>query len=329
MARDPNSAPRQVSPISFRRITLAVLAAQILIVLSGAAVRLTGSGLGCSDWPRCEQDRLVAPLELHPMIEFINRCVSFVVVATVVLAIWGALRRVPYRRDLLDLVWWITAITAAQIVLGGITVRTDLWPPVVMAHFLLSMILIWIAVTLHHRATVATREDPASTSAVSAISARLNVALAWVLAAVLLTGTVVTASGPHGGDAQVERLGFYVPTVARIHAVTALVFLAVLLVTIQAVRTKPGAHRLLRAATITLQAVIVQGAIGYYQYLNGVPELVVFLHVAGSMAVLGTTVWFVLEHRRHEQPDEHPTERASVDGTLDAPTDPLTPPIAP
>ena len=92
------------------------------IVLTGAAVRLTGSGLGCSDWPRCEQDRFVAPVEYHAMIEFGNRLVSFVVVATVALVIWGALRRVPYRRDLLTPGVWIAVFTAVQIILGGITV---------------------------------------------------------------------------------------------------------------------------------------------------------------------------------------------------------------
>lgn len=301
MARDRSSPPRTVTPESFRRITLAALAAQVLIVMSGAAVRLTGSGLGCSDWPRCEEDRFIAPLEFHPMIEFVNRLVSFVVIATVVLAVWGALRRVPYRRDLLDLVWWIAGFTALQIVLGAITVMTHLWPPIVMSHFLFSMVLIWVAVILHHRATVDADPRPAPARAVSDSSRRLVSWLPWIGALLLFTGTVVTGSGPHGGDENVERLGFYVPTVARIHAVNAIVFCGVLVLALLAVRRNPGAQRLLQAGTWALGATVVQGIIGYYQYFNGVPAASVFLHVVGSMAVWGTTVWFVLEHRRHER----------------------------
>jgi heme a synthase len=297
-----------VTPETFRKITLAALAAQVLIVMSGAAVRLTGSGLGCSDWPRCEEDRFIAPLEFHPMIEFVNRLVSFVVVATVVLAIWGALRRVPYRRDLLNLVWWITAITGLQIVLGAITVRTHLWPPIVMSHFLFSMVLIWIAVILHHRASVDVDDPPAPRRATAPLSSRLTSPLLWLGAAVLFTGTVVTGSGPHGGDENVERLGFYVPTVARIHAVTVIVFLALLVVACVAISRRPANQRLMRAGTIALAATIVQGAIGYYQYFTGVPALAVFLHVVGSMAVWGTVVWFALEHRHHEADGAVPSD---------------------
>jgi heme a synthase len=297
VARDRRSAPRQVTPARFATFTFAALAAQVLIVMSGAAVRLTGSGLGCSDWPRCEEDRFVAPLEFHPMIEFVNRLVSFVVVATVVLVIWGALRRVPYRRDLLDLGWWIAAITAVQVVLGAITVRTHLWPPVVMAHFLLSMVLIAIAVVLHHRASTDTPDAVPPTPLHDTTSGRLTTPLLVAVSAVLFTGTVVTGSGPHGGDENVERLGFYVPTVTRWHTGAVFLFLGLLLVTLLALRSAPGATRVMRAGSLVLGVTLVQGAIGYYQYFNGVPELAVYLHVLGSMGVLGTAVWFVLEHR--------------------------------
>jgi heme a synthase len=289
-----------VAPSTFRRYTLAALAAQVLIVMSGAAVRLTGSGLGCSDWPRCEEDRFVAPLELNPMIEFLNRLVSFVVVATVVLVVWGALRRVPYRRDLLNLGWGIAAVTGLQILIGGITVRMDLWPPVVMAHFLLSMVLIWIAVVLHHRASTALVAPRRLPGLGARLSERLTTPLLVAGATVLVTGTIVTASGPHGCDEHVERLGFYVPTVTRVHTAAVFVLLALVLTTLLSLRQRPGASGLVRPGTALLAAIVVQGAIGYYQYFNGVPALAVFLHVVGSMAVWGTLVWFVLEHRRFE-----------------------------
>ena len=303
MAPDPGTDPRRVTPARFTTLTRAALAAQVLIVMSGAAVRLTGSGLGCSDWPRCEENRLVAPLEFHPMIEFVNRLVSFVVVATVVLVIWGALRRVPYRRDLVDLGWWIAGITALQIVLGAITVRTHLWPPVVMAHFLFSMVIIAIAVVLHHRAVTDAPGAHHPPRVPTTGAPRLLTALLLAAAAVLVTGTVVTGSGPHGGDENVERLGFYVPTVTRWHTGAVFLFLALLVAVLLSLRSTPGGSRLMRAGTIVLGATLAQGAIGYYQYFNGVPELAVYLHVLGSMAVLGTTVWFVLEHRRAARHD--------------------------
>lgn len=271
-------------------------------MLSGAAVRLTGSGLGCSDWPRCEEGRLVAPLELNPMIEFVNRLVSFVVVATVVLVIWAALRRMPYRRDLLMPGVWIAGFTGLQVVVGGITVLQDLWPPIVMAHFLFSMVLLWLAVLLVHRAE---HDEPAAPTTGATPPLR---ALFAAGAVVLVTGTVVTGSGPHGGDETVERLGFYVPTVARIHAVSAIVLLALLVVVLTArtARTRP---ELMGAGRLTLVAVLVQGGVGYYQYFNGVPALAVFLHVMGSMAVWLTTSWLVLEHGRVA----NPTRRAAVE----------------
>lgn len=272
----------------------------MLIVLSGAAVRLTGSGLGCSDWPRCEQDRFVAPVEYHAMIEFANRLVSFVVAATVILILWGALRRVPYRRDLLTPAVWIAVFTAVQVILGGITVRMDLWPPIVMAHFLFSMVLLWLAVTLVHRASTEPIDSRPNGQGPTAGLARLHplvMAMMVAAAVVLVNGTVVTGSGPHGGDETVERLGFYVPTVARLHAVSVFVFLGLVLLVLIDRRTR-SQPALVRVGSVLLMVTLAQGALGYYQYFNGVPALAVFLHVAGAMAVFGTTVWFALEHRR-------------------------------
>ncbi|MGY6499999.1 MAG: COX15/CtaA family protein [Acidimicrobiales bacterium] len=311
MARTRSSTPRTVSPATFARITRAALAAQVLIVCSGVAVRLTGSGLGCSDWPRCESDRFVAPLEFHPMIEFVNRMVSFVVAATVILAVWGALRRIPYRRHLLDWTLGIAAISVVQVVIGAITVRTHLSPPVVMTHFLLSMLLIWMAVRLHHAATVGDGEvartrPPAA--AVDPTMARLTTALLAAGWAVLVTGTVVTGSGPHGGDENVERLGFYVPTVTRYHTGAVALFLTLLVVILLLVRARPAPASVIRTGTTVLTVTVAQGAIGYYQYFNGVPELVVFLHILGSMAVWGTATWFVAE-QRHRAGESVPDPR--------------------
>lgn len=305
-----------MTPARFGRFTSAALGAQVLIVCSGVAVRLTGSGLGCSDWPRCEDDRFVPPLEFHPVIEFVNRLVSFVVAATVILVIWGALRRIPYRRHLLHWTLAIAALSGVQVVIGAITVRTHLSPPVVMTHFLLSMVLIWMAVRLHHAATVGdptgARNARRATVAVDPFVTRMTTALLAAGAAVLFTGTVVTGSGPHGGDETVERLGFYVPTVTRVHTATVFVFLALLVAVLLVLRWRRSSESLLRAGTTALTVAVAQGALGYYQYANGVPELAVFVHVVGSMAVWATTVWFVAEHRRTVAPAPIDTEASAA-----------------
>ena len=151
---DPVRLPR-LSPRAYRRITLLALLAQVFITVSGAAVRLTGSGLGCSDWPTCENNRVVAPFEYHAMIEFVNRTVTGLVSVAVILAVLGSLLRSPRRRDL---TWWSLGLVGGvigQIVLGGLTVLFELRPPFVIAHFALSMILIWNAFVLHERSKYA------------------------------------------------------------------------------------------------------------------------------------------------------------------------------
>jgi hypothetical protein len=142
----------RLSPRAYQRITLLALIALVFIIVTGAAVRLTGSGLGCSDWPTCESNQIVAPLEYHAMIEFINRTITGLVSVMVMLAVLGSLVRTPRRRDLTWLSLGLVAGVIGQIVLGGLTVLFELRPPFVIAHFLLSMVLVWNAVVLHHRA---------------------------------------------------------------------------------------------------------------------------------------------------------------------------------
>ncbi|MGH9284690.1 MAG: COX15/CtaA family protein, partial [Acidimicrobiales bacterium] len=137
MDRSPITAAR------YQRLTLITLVTLVVIVVTGGAVRLTGSGLGCPDWPTCTESNAVPPLEFHALVEFVNRLVTFVVAAATVYSLRWARRRQP-RRD--DLVRWSGALVAgvaAQGILGGLTVKLKLVPPIVMAHFLLSMVLLW------------------------------------------------------------------------------------------------------------------------------------------------------------------------------------------
>jgi len=267
----------RISPEAYRRITLVALVALVLIVVTGAAVRLTGSGLGCSDWPTCEQDRLVAPLEYHAMVEFVNRLITGLVSVAVAGAVLGSLRREPRRDDLVKLSWGLVAGVVAQIVLGGVTVLLHLAPIAVMSHFLVSMLLVADAVVLHHRAGgpdqgVARPDVPGST-----------LALSWLLVGltslVLLVGTVVTGTGPHGGDPDVDRLDLAIREVVRVHGGLAWLTTAVLLVLMY--RTRRGGW--------VLAAVAAQITIGYVQYVNGVPELLVGIHVLGA-----TLVWIAV-----------------------------------
>jgi len=295
---DERSPSRTVTPVTYRRITLAVVVTQVLIVMSGAAVRLTGSGLGCSDWPRCEQDQFVPATDYNALIEFANRVVSFPVIVAVVLAVWGARRRIPYRPELLTLSWTLLAGVVIQVLLGAVVVRLELLPSTVIVHFLISMALIAVSVALHHRAG---QDIPGSVEAgtwTAGVSVRLVLPLAALSAAVLVAGTVVTAAGPHGGDENAERLPVLVTTATRVHSLAAWAFLAVLVAVLVTMRRERAPESLLRAGSLVLAACLVQGAIGYLQYWNGVPAGLVFLHVVGAMAVWGTTVWFVLEHRR-------------------------------
>lgn len=268
----------EVTPQRYRKVTLLALAALVFIVVTGTAVRLTGSGLGCPDWPTCDGSQVVSEFRDTPeVIEFVNRMVTGVVSVAVAAAVLGARRRVPYRRDLVLLSWGLVAGVVAQVVLGGVTVLLELTPPTVMAHFLLSMALVAAAVVLHHRAG---EDDHGQRRPdVPVATRRVSWALVALTAAVLFMGTVVTGTGPHGGDPDVERLPFAIRDVVRAHGALAWILTALLLWLM--VRTRRGGA--------VLAAVAVQMTIGYVQYANGVPEVLVGLHVLGA-----TLVWIAV-----------------------------------
>ncbi len=269
-----------MSPETYRRITAAALVALSLIIVTGAAVRLTGSGLGCTDWPNCEEGKLVPSLEYHALIEFVNRMFTGVVSAAVVAAVLGSLRRVPYRRDLVLWSWGLVAGVIAQIILGAVVVRLKLVPGTVIGHFLLSMVLVWNAVVLHHRA--GSPEPVADTPRPARSPGRL--ATVWFLLSmvVIVTGTIVTGSGPHGGDENAERLPFHFGDAARVHGLTVVAFLLATLSLVGALRSRGAPEHVQRAMRVVLGVLVVQGAIGYVQYFLEVPVLLVGFHIAGA-----------------------------------------------
>jgi heme a synthase len=258
-------------------VRLAVLAivTNVAIVVTGGIVRLTGSGLGCPDWPTCDGARVVpspsAGATWHTAIEFGNRLMTFAVLAAVV-AVWLSARaQRPRRRSLERLALALPLGVLAQAVLGGITVLTGLHPLTVAAHFLLSMVLIAFAVAVHDRAV----ERPVVTTE---RLRRLALVLIAVAATVLVAGTLVTAAGPHAGDPGTPRLGLDIRWAARTHA--GLVWATVLLTVATLVTARrAGADRITRAATVLLGVEVAQGAVGYLQYALGIPAGLVAVHL--------------------------------------------------
>jgi cytochrome c oxidase assembly protein subunit 15 len=278
-----------MSPQRYRQVCIVALALLCIIVVSGAAVRLTGSGLGCDDWPNCNNEKLIDVSSKHAAIEQINRLFTGLVALGVIVAVLGSLVRVPRRRDL---TWWSLGLVAGvlgQIVLGGITVLVDLHPAAVQSHFLLSMVLVANAVVLVYRSGL---PDVHRTPVVSA-PIRRHVRVVMVLTALaLVAGTVVTGSGPHAGDEEARRFGVAITTAARVHSVTVWVAVAAVAALLWRLRRLPRDREVLDASLTAWVAVaVLQGAVGYIQYFSGVPAILVGVHVAGATALWGVTVW--------------------------------------
>jgi cytochrome c oxidase assembly protein subunit 15 len=276
-----------ISPRTYRLITLSALIALVVIIVTGGAVRLTGSGLGCTNWPTCEGDRLVAPLEFHPMIEFVNRTFTGLVSLAVIVAVLGSFLRVPRRRDLTWLSLGLVAGVIGQIVLGGITVKVGLAPAFVTGHFLLSVVLVWNAYVLHHRAG---QGSGPAVALVAPGERNLGRALVAVVTSVLVSGTMVTGAGPHAGDETAPRYFFSISEAARVHGVFMWCFLALAVVTLWRLHRAGAPAQLDQAARVLVLAIVAQGAIGYAQYFGGVPIGLVFLHILGSALVFLATL---------------------------------------
>jgi cytochrome c oxidase assembly protein subunit 15 len=299
-----------VTPTRYRRLALAALAAQVLIIVTGAAVRLTGSGLGCSDWPKCEQDRFLAPMEGHALIENGNRALSAVVLAAVLATILGALWRVPYRRDLLAWAAGPLLGVIAQILIGAVVVRLELAPISVVGHFLVSIVLVWATTVLVERAGHDGTPGVATVARPVVALGRVMVLAALV---VITTGTLVTATGPHGGDEVADRLGWFdIGEIARSHGLAGLTLLALTLAALWL--TRGHASPAVRRRGLVLALVLVaQLTVGYVQYLTGVPPLLVALHVLGSVLVWIAVLRFHLGLFHHPAAHQGPVDRPTTD----------------
>lgn len=294
----------RLSPRTYRLVTGVAVLLLAVIIVTGGAVRLTDSGLGCPEWPNCSEGSLTPrdADDAHALVEFVNRTFTGLVSVAVILAVLGSLLRVPRRRDLVWLSVGLVAGVAGQAVLGGLTVLFHLAPAFVMAHFLLSLVLLTNALVLHRRAG---QPDEPARPVVGVTLARLTAGLCVAAGVVVVTGTVVTGSGPHsGGSAEdaVERFDVAVPTAARIHGGSVVLFLALVLATV-AVANRHGAPRLVQQRLGVLLAVLLgQAAVGYVQYFNEIPAVLVGIHLAGATAVWAATISLRLATFDREEP---------------------------
>lgn len=273
------------------------------ILLTGAVVRLTQSGLGCPSWPRCTGESLVpvphaGTPALNMVIEFGNRMLSSVVLTVAACCAVAALRFVPRRRALVWLGWAQLLGVITQALLGGLTVLTGLHPATVAAHYLVSAAIIAAAVALYERS----REgDAPPRLLVRREVGWLARSLLAAVGAVLVLGTVVTGTGPHGGDPSSPRFDLSIQQVAQLHADAVWATLGLTFALLLAVRLTEAPLSVRRRAGGLLVLELAQGAVGYVQYFLGVPEALVWVHVLGS-ALVWIAAWRVYFSLRDRGP---------------------------
>lgn len=293
-------------PGAVRGWALVSLVANVVIIVTGGAVRLTESGLGCAEWPKCTEQSLVTTPEmgLHGAIEFGNRLLGAVVVAIAVAALLAAWKRTPRRSSLVGLAFGVVALTASQAVIGGISVWTGLNSWIVGLHFAVSMVILVFALALYLRSG---EPDGPARPLVPRAAVLLGRAVVAAAAVVILIGVVVTGSGPHAGDADTPRNGLDPELMSQLHAdaVWLLIGLSVALVfTMHAVKAPEAARR---AAHVLLAVELLQGLIGYVQYYTDLPELLVGMHMLGAslLWIAALAVTFTLRRRTPLESSPH------------------------
>ena len=276
------------------RIFTLLLILQAALIVTGGAVRLTGSGLGCPTWPQCTPGSYTpvphqAEGQLHAWIEFGNRLLTFLLFFTALAAVVLSFR---LSKNLLNkkgirllAIFQILGIFG-QAVLGGITVLTDLNPIPVAGHYLLSIALITGAIKLRNE--IVGKQIQATTPIIQTLM-RLQILLTILI---LIVGTVVTGSGPHAGDLKAKRFGFDPQIISWIHADLVIALTISVFITYLLLKTESGPLRM--KTGLFLLVIISQGAIGYVQYFTGLPELIVGIHLLGSTLVW-ITAWSLFE----------------------------------
>lgn len=254
------------------------------IIVTGAVVRVTGSGLGCSEFPECHPGSLFPHAEsgIHGLIEFGNRTLTFVLIVVVV----GAFISTWLNKGAFSFLWWLTGVIALgiplQAMIGGITVWMGLNPWIVALHLMLSVVLTtlgtWALVHLRHREPEYVRPSHRVVAVITFMVLFLTI---WV-------GTVVTGAGPHAGDASTPRNGLYIPTITRYHAFLAYASLGLALLARWMLRDTVRSRK---AANALIGVIVVQAFIGVVQYRLGLPAWMVVLHLLGAAAAAAVSAW--------------------------------------
>ncbi len=300
-----------------RLLAALVVATQGGIAVTGAIVRVTASGLGCPTWPQCFPGSFtpVAHSEVpfvHQAVEFGNRLITFAVVIAAALTVLAVIRA-RRRAEILFYAWLMPASTVVQAVIGGISVRTGLLWWTVAVHLLTSMAMVWLSVLLYVK--IGEPDDGVVRPRVAAPLRSMTALTALILAAVLTTGTLVTAAGPHAGDRSasrpVPRLGVAVDTLVHVHASLLTAYLALLIGLAFGLRTAGATGAVTARLRVLIALVCAQAAVGTAQYFTGVPAVLVTIHVAGATACTAATaaLWASLRERTREGAEPQPLTR--------------------
>lgn len=295
--------PRQLSQQSFLAISRISLVFLYAIIITGSLVRLTGSGLGCADWPQCSTSKFVDVSTGHAAIEQINRLFTGIVSAAVIAAVLGSIFVSPRRKSLVWLSSGLVIGVLAQVILGAVVVFTGLNPWSNMAHFLVSLGLVTTAVFLvdHAGATNVVRDFVVSDQRAPTRNRTRRFAdvILGLCGLAIVLGTLVTGAGPHAGDENAIRLSFDLRSITRIHSTTVLLCIAATLIFIVQVRKSASEWTKLKAKLeLFLFMAVAQGGVGYLQYFSGVPAQLVAVHVAFAVAVWISVLrlWIAARH---------------------------------
>ena len=293
----------RVPPSTVRRISIVSLVCVAAILLTGAAVRLTGSGLGCSDWPTCTRGHLTPPLHYHSLVEFSNRMVTIVLVVVIGATFVATLLRRPFRRDLAWLSGGLIAGVLVEAVIGGIVVYSKLNPYLVMVHFLATVVLLVDAVVLVHRAS---RDYSVPGQAlVPRPVILLSRGLLALVALVMTAGAATTGAAPDGGSAQgqvIKRIPVPLRDMAELHSTLALFLIGVVLSLAVLLHALSVPERIRKAARVLVVVLVLQAVVGYTQYFTHLPAALVEVHELGAtVLVIGVVQYFLaLTHHSPE-----------------------------
>ena len=309
----PVSLPRRVTGPVFRWFALASFLSMIVIILTGAAVRLTGSGLGCPDWPACFKHKIVSSSSIHSQIEFGNRLVTISLVVIIGLTFLAALWREKRRRDLVVLSGILVLGVVADAVLGALVVYSKLNPYLVALHLLLSLAMVVVGALLYHHSKYLYGEG--TRSDVRDPYFRALARALWIPFIVLvMTGTATSGSGPHAGNSQgqlvARRLPFALSSAAWVHSLAAVLFIGLVVGLLLAIWKSDAPTPLKLGVRRLVFISLIQGAIGATQYLTHLPTWLVELHVAGAVSLaIGLTQFNVRQNARDREPG---TKRSPV-----------------